>query len=76
MSMVDILNTVGTLQKGILAILPFIYTSYEANFPLHISHEIAHRFCVTSGINWTLVTNTEDCTGVEALTIFCMVRDE
>jgi hypothetical protein len=38
-----------------------MYTSYEANFPLHESHEMAPRFFMTSDIDSTFTTDMVDC---------------
>ena len=38
-----------------------MYTSYEANFPSHESHDMASRLFMISEIDSTLVTVTLDC---------------
>jgi hypothetical protein len=48
-------------KKGTFAISPSIYTSYEANFPLHESHEMTPRLFMTSDIDSILVTDIVDC---------------
>jgi hypothetical protein len=48
-------------KKGTLTIPPSIYTSYEANFLLHESHDMVPRLFMTSDIVSTLVTDMVDC---------------
>ena len=38
-----------------------MYTSYEANFPSHESHEMAPRLTMISDIDSTFVTDMVDC---------------
>jgi hypothetical protein len=48
-------------RKGTFVIPPSIYTSYEANFPLHESHEMAPRPFMTSEIHSILIADVVDC---------------
>ena len=40
---------------------PSMYTSYEANLPLHESHVIAPKLFMTSDIDSILVADVADC---------------